>query len=107
MAAIDGLVGSIWERKGAVIPASSTATVFSKSSTSFHCIKVILTGYNDVEGKNKSLEMLINRHKDRVFGYINNLRSQSQGRANYTMQFDHYEPVPAAVAQEVKESLGA
>ena len=42
-----------------------------------------------------------------MFGYINNLRSQSQGRANYTMQFDHYEPVPAAVAQEVNESLGA
>ncbi len=42
-----------------------------------------------------------------MFGYINNLRSMSQGRANYTMQFDHYEPVPAAVAQEVKESLGA
>ena len=42
-----------------------------------------------------------------MFGYINNLRSMSQGRANYTMQFDHYDPVPAAVAQEVKESLGA
>ena len=42
-----------------------------------------------------------------MFGYINNLRSMSQGRAQYTMQFDHYEPVPAAVAEEVKESLGA
>ena len=42
-----------------------------------------------------------------MFGYINNLRSMSQGRAQYTMQFDHYDPVPAAVAQEVKESLGA
>ena len=42
-----------------------------------------------------------------MFGYINNLRSMSQGRANYTMQFDHYEPVPAQIAQEVKESLGA
>ena len=42
-----------------------------------------------------------------MFGYINNLRSMSQGRAQYTMQFDHYEPVPAAVAQEVKESMGA
>ena len=42
-----------------------------------------------------------------MFGYINNLRSMSQGRAQYTMQFDHYEPVPAAVAQEVKESIGA
>ena len=41
-----------------------------------------------------------------MFGYINTLRSMSQGRANYTMQFDHYEPVPAAIAQEVKEKLG-
>ena len=28
-----------------------------------------------------------------MFGYVNNLRSGSQGRANYTMQFDHYAPV--------------
>ena len=41
-----------------------------------------------------------------MFGYINNLRSMSQGRANYTMQFDHYEPVPAAVAAEVKAEMG-
>ncbi|MFC0283660.1 elongation factor G [Camelimonas abortus] len=37
-----------------------------------------------------------------MFGYVNQLRSFSQGRANYTMQFDHYEQVPAAVAQEVQ-----
>ncbi|WP_237155591.1 elongation factor G [Oryzibacter oryziterrae] len=37
-----------------------------------------------------------------MFGYVNQLRSMSQGRANYTMQFDHYEQVPAAVAQEVQ-----
>lgn len=42
-----------------------------------------------------------------MFGYINNLRSMSQGRAQYIMQFDHYEPVPAQVAAEVKEKLGA
>ncbi len=30
-----------------------------------------------------------------MFGYINNLRSMSQGRASYTMQFDHYAQVPA------------
>ncbi len=42
-----------------------------------------------------------------MFGYINTLRSMSQGRANYTMIFDHYEPVPQAVADEVKEKLGA
>jgi len=38
-----------------------------------------------------------------MFGYINNLRSMSQGRASYTMQFDHYEQVPANVAEEVKK----
>lgn len=37
-----------------------------------------------------------------MFGYINTLRSMSQGRAQYTMQFDHYEPVPQAIADEVK-----
>ncbi len=37
-----------------------------------------------------------------MFSYVNNLRSMSQGRASYTMQFDHYEQVPAAVAQEVQ-----
>ena len=42
-----------------------------------------------------------------MFGYINTLRSMSQGRANYSMQFDHYEQVPAQIAQEVKEKLGA
>jgi elongation factor G len=36
-----------------------------------------------------------------MFGYINNLRSATQGRAQFTMQFDHYEPVPQAVADEV------
>jgi elongation factor G len=40
-----------------------------------------------------------------MFGYVNNLRSQTQGRANYTMQFDHYEAVPSAVAKEVVEKL--
>ncbi|NNM72559.1 elongation factor G [Enterovirga aerilata] len=37
-----------------------------------------------------------------MFGYVNNLRSMSQGRANYTMQFDHYEQVPSNVAAEVQ-----
>ena len=40
-----------------------------------------------------------------MFGYVNNLRSLSQGRANYTMQFDHYEQVPSNVADEVKAKL--
>jgi len=40
-----------------------------------------------------------------MFGYVNNLRSLTQGRANYSMQFDHYEQVPTNVADEVKAKL--
>ncbi len=40
-----------------------------------------------------------------MFGYINNLRSMSQGRAQYTMHFDHYAKVPQAVADEVVAKL--
>ena len=36
-----------------------------------------------------------------MFGYVSALRSLTQGRATYTMQFDHYAVVPAAVAQEI------
>src|SRR5690606_5638037 len=35
-----------------------------------------------------------------MFGYVNSLRSMSQGRAQYSMVFDHYAEVPQAVAQE-------
>ncbi|SEB36917.1 elongation factor G [Nitratireductor aquibiodomus] len=38
-----------------------------------------------------------------MFKYVDTLRSMSQGRAQYTMQFDHYEPVPSAVAQEIQK----
>jgi elongation factor G len=38
-----------------------------------------------------------------MFGYVNQLRSGTQGRANFTMQFDHYEQVPANVAKEIME----
>ncbi len=37
-----------------------------------------------------------------MFGYVGVLRSMSQGRATFTMQFDHYEQVPSNVAQEVQ-----
>ncbi len=40
-----------------------------------------------------------------MFGYVNQLRSMTQGRAQYTMQFSHYEEVPANVAEEVKAKL--
>ena len=40
-----------------------------------------------------------------MFGYVNNLRSLSQGRSQYTMHFDHYDEVPQAIADEVKAKM--
>ncbi len=40
-----------------------------------------------------------------MFGYVNTLRSMSQGRAQFTMHFDHYQQVPQAVADEVRAKL--
>ncbi|HEX6980554.1 MAG TPA: elongation factor G [Alphaproteobacteria bacterium] len=40
-----------------------------------------------------------------MFGYVNTLRSMSQGRATYTMHFDHYEQVPQQVADEVRAKM--
>jgi elongation factor G len=37
-----------------------------------------------------------------MFGYVNNLRSMTQGRATFTMQFDHYADVPRAIADEIQ-----
>jgi len=36
-----------------------------------------------------------------MFGYSTDLRSATQGRATYTMQFSHYEPVPASIAENI------
>ena len=41
-----------------------------------------------------------------MFGYATDLRSQTQGRASYTMQFDSYEPAPKSVAEEVVSKAG-
>ena len=40
-----------------------------------------------------------------MFGYVNQLRSGTQGRANFTMQFDHYEQVPGNIAAEIIEKF--
>ena len=40
-----------------------------------------------------------------MFGYINTLRSMSSGRANFTMQFGHYDTVPAAISKEIQEKF--
>ncbi|MEO0395473.1 MAG: hypothetical protein AAF243_05725, partial [Cyanobacteria bacterium P01_A01_bin.137] len=40
-----------------------------------------------------------------MFGYVNNLRSMSQGRAQFTMQFESYAQVPQNVADEIKAKV--
>ena len=42
-----------------------------------------------------------------MFGYVNDLRSMTQGRASYTMQFAHYERVPATGAAEIGKAAAA
>ncbi len=42
-----------------------------------------------------------------MFGYANDMRSRTQGRAVYSMQFGHYEPVPRQVANEIIEKMGS
>ena len=41
-----------------------------------------------------------------MFGYATSLRSLTQGRASYSMEFDHYGEVPKNVEQEIKEARG-
>jgi elongation factor G len=41
-----------------------------------------------------------------MFGYATNLRSMTQGRGNYVMEFDHYEEVPNNVAEEIIAKRG-
>jgi elongation factor G len=41
-----------------------------------------------------------------MFQYATDLRSMSQGRATYTMQFSHYEPVPAAISEQITHREG-
>lgn len=57
----------------------------------------------DARGNAQAVEAMVPLAN--MFGYVNELRSFSQGRANYSMQFSHYEEVPASVALEVKEKL--
>ena len=40
-----------------------------------------------------------------MFGYVNTLRSMSQGRAQFTMHYNHYEQVPNNVSDEIRAKL--
>ncbi len=65
----------------------------------------------DINGRRGKIQNLESRHSTQIvkahvplssmFGYATQLRSMSQGRANYSMQFDHYERVPAQLAEEI------
>ena len=69
----------------------------------------------DLSGRRGSVQSMDQRGNARVvvatvplanmFGYINTLRSISQGRAQFSMQFDNYEQVPQGVADEVRAKL--
>jgi elongation factor G len=42
-----------------------------------------------------------------MFGYATSVRSATQGRATFTMQFDHYAEVPNSISEEIKSKVGA
>jgi elongation factor G len=60
-------------------------------------------GGTDQRGNARAIDAMVPLAN--MFGYINTLRSMSQGRAQYSMQFDHYEQVPQAVADEVRAKM--
>jgi elongation factor G len=55
----------------------------------------------NMEDKNKSKIINAKVPLANMFGYSTDLRSMSQGRANYSMQFDSYEEVPRNIADEI------
>ena len=54
-----------------------------------------------MEGRGTSQSVKANVPLANMFGYVNELRSMTQGRASYAMEFDHYEEVPKSVAEAI------
>ncbi len=52
---------------------------------------------------NRGMSVVVRGHVplSEMFGYVNDLRSMTSGRANYSMEFDHYDPVPRSIAEEI------
>ena len=61
----------------------------------------VVQGVEDLAGGGKSIKAEVPLAE--MFGYATDLRSRTQGRATFTMQFHHYEKVPAAIAEEVSK----
>ncbi|WP_353857667.1 elongation factor G [Azospirillum formosense] len=57
----------------------------------------------DQRGNARSIQAMVPLAS--MFGYVNTLRSMSQGRAQYTMQFDHHEPVPQTIAETIRARM--
>jgi elongation factor G len=55
------------------------------------------------ESKNKSSNLLAEVPLSEMFGYVNNIRSMSKGRAAYTMEPSHFEQVPAQIVAQITE----
>jgi len=60
---------------------------------------------NSMEGRGNARVIAAMVPLANMFGYVNTLRSMSQGRAQYTMHFDHYEQVPQAVSDEIRAKM--
>jgi len=60
------------------------------------------------ETGNRGLAKFIKAHVPlaEMFGYATDLRSMSQGRSSYSMEFGRYEKVPANIAEKIKEQRG-
>jgi elongation factor G len=59
-----------------------------------------------MEGRGNAQVILANVPLAEMFGYVNTLRSLSQGRSQYSMVFSHYEQVPANVAETIAKKGG-
>ncbi|MEQ8708826.1 MAG: elongation factor G [Rhodospirillales bacterium] len=60
---------------------------------------------NDMDTRGNARVVLAMVPLANMFGYVNTLRSMSQGRAQYSMHFDHYAEVPQAVSEEIRGKL--
>ena len=58
------------------------------------------------ESKGNSLSIDAMVPLSEMFGYVTTLRSNTQGRGNYTMVFDHYEEVPRNISEEIIKKNG-
>jgi elongation factor G len=74
----------------------------------------VIGDFNGRRGRMEGMEPMSNVRKifamvplSEMFGYANDLRSKTQGRASYSMEFAQYEPVPPSIANAIMENTGS